>query len=523
MYGFGGNDKLIGGAAADFLFGGDGNDTLVGGAGNDTLTGGSGADQFRLATNSGTDTITDFAHGTDKIGFLDTGSTGGGSVNFGNTVGSTIGAALSVSDFDVRTSFAGMTNSDDNQVVLINQIGLTTANITSGDAGDDATNTYVIVFNDQLDVGQIWFDTNWNDTANRTLVATLSNITTLSQLTAITASDIVVYSNAADPIILDLGAPGISFSSVSNGVSFDINGDGVKDQVAWTTGNDGILAYDVNGSGTIENGTQLFTPNFAGGNYASGLAALASLDSNADGVINSADANFSNLLVWQDNNHNGIGDAGEVSSLADHGITGINLDATPADGSIDGQQLQAQGSFSYVNGTTGTFVEVALDTSFGTTPDPSTVTNNNPDPGQSAETGTDTSNPPVSESNANASGDTLVAAPGATLIGGGNDTFVFKSIADSQPGAGHFDTVTDFTHNSDHIDLSSIAGATNMQGQVGEASTVAGNSISWFVDNAHNETILYVNTTATANHVDMEIHLTGTNINLSGADILHHA
>jgi hypothetical protein len=112
---------------------------------------------------------------------------------------------------------------------------------------------------------------------------------------------------------------------------------------------------------------------------------------------------------------------------------------------------------------------------------------------------------------------------GDTLTGGvGDDTFVFKSIADSQPGAGHFDTITDFTHNSDHIDLSSISGATNMQGQVAEANTVAANSVSWFVDGAHNETILYVNTSATTNHVDMEIHLTGTNINLTGSDILHH-
>jgi hypothetical protein len=106
--------------------------------------------------------------------------------------------------------------------------------------------------------------------------------------------------------------------------------------------------------------------------------------------------------------------------------------------------------------------------------------------------------------------------------GAGNDTFVFKSITDSQPGVGHFDTITDFTHNSDHIDLSSIAGATNIQGQAAEANTVAANSISWFVDNPHNQTIVYVNTTITANHVDMEIHLAGTNINLAGSDILHH-
>ena len=117
--------------------------------------------------------------------------------------------------------------------------------------------------------------------------------------------------------------------------------------------------------------------------------------------------------------------------------------------------------------------------------------------------------------------DTIIGSGGGdTLTGGsGNDTFVFRALADSQPGAGHFDTITDFTHNSDYIDLSAIAGATSVQGVVGTANTVAANSISWFVDNTHNETVLYVNTTATANHVDMEIHLTGTNISLGSTDI----
>ena len=107
--------------------------------------------------------------------------------------------------------------------------------------------------------------------------------------------------------------------------------------------------------------------------------------------------------------------------------------------------------------------------------------------------------------------------------GGGNDIFVFKAVTNSQPGVGHFDTIADFTHNSDHIDLTAIAGATNVQGLVAAASTVAANSISWFVDNAHNETVLHVNSTAMANHVDMEIHLAGININLADSDILHHA
>ena len=122
-----------------------------------------------------------------------------------------------------------------------------------------------------------------------------------------------------------------------------------------------------------------------------------------------------------------------------------------------------------------------------------------------------------------AGNDTIVAAAGNTLTGNsGNDTFVFKAVTDLLPGAGNFSTITDFTHNSDHIDLTAIAGANAVQGPVDEASTVDAHSISWFVDSAQNQTIVYVNTTGTANHVDMEIHLTGANINLSGSDILHH-
>ena len=120
-------------------------------------------------------------------------------------------------------------------------------------------------------------------------------------------------------------------------------------------------------------------------------------------------------------------------------------------------------------------------------------------------------------------GDTLTAGTGVDIFygAGGNDTFVFDVITDS-PGAGNFDTINNFTHNSDHIDLTAIAGATAVQGLVNTASTVDAHSISWFLDTANNETIVYVNTSDTANHVDMEIHLTGTNINLSGSDILHH-
>ena len=101
--------------------------------------------------------------------------------------------------------------------------------------------------------------------------------------------------------------------------------------------------------------------------------------------------------------------------------------------------------------------------------------------------------------NGNGGDDILIGNTGAQIMNGnaGNDTFVFRTIAESTPGAGNFDTIGDFVHNSDHLDLTAIAGATAVQGLVNSANTVAANSISWFVDNVQNQTIVYVNTTAT--------------------------
>jgi lysophospholipase L1-like esterase len=60
-------DHLIGDAGANSIDGNSGDDLIDGGAGNDTLTGGAGADRFVLKSGAGTDTITDFATGVDRI------------------------------------------------------------------------------------------------------------------------------------------------------------------------------------------------------------------------------------------------------------------------------------------------------------------------------------------------------------------------------------------------------------------------------------------------------------------------
>lgn len=71
LFGQAGNDTLIGGEGFDVLRGGDGADILIGGAGNDILTGDGdntvGFDIFVISPDSGTDRITDFQTGIDKI------------------------------------------------------------------------------------------------------------------------------------------------------------------------------------------------------------------------------------------------------------------------------------------------------------------------------------------------------------------------------------------------------------------------------------------------------------------------
>ena len=69
-----GDDRLFGGDGVDRLMGGAGNDYLEGGAGNDMLAGGAGADLFAFTARGwGTDIVTDFARGTDRLDMRGTG------------------------------------------------------------------------------------------------------------------------------------------------------------------------------------------------------------------------------------------------------------------------------------------------------------------------------------------------------------------------------------------------------------------------------------------------------------------
>ncbi len=176
----------------------------------------------------------------------------------------------------------------------------------------------------------------------------------LASNTATVTIDVIV-----PPIILDLTDDGIALISPSDSdVQFNLLGRSEPSTIGWVSGQDGILAIDLNLDGII-NGLEEFT--FTHPKAKTDLAALRELyDSNLDGILDMNDADWLRFGVWQDSNENGICEPGEFLSLTERGISSISLISDQHIETVNGNTIFGMGTYQTTDGQLHQLADVGL-------------------------------------------------------------------------------------------------------------------------------------------------------------------
>jgi hypothetical protein len=110
------------------------------------------------------------------------------------------------------------------------------------------------------------------------------------------------------PLVVAFDNQPIEFS---RGATFAFHG-GAPTATDWPTATTPWIAFDANGDGTIDRGSELFGSDTA----VNGFAALAALDANADGAIDAMDPQFAKLVLWADRDADGKSSTGELAPLS---------------------------------------------------------------------------------------------------------------------------------------------------------------------------------------------------------------
>ena len=148
------------------------------------------------------------------------------------------------------------------------------------------------------------------------------------------------------PVVLDLDGDGVELIELDDSAAFyDIHGTGYRQHLSWAAADDGILAYDRDEDGVIaERGEISFVEYLEGAR--TDLEGLRHFDTNGDGVLDAADAQWGKFRVWQDADGDGVSDEGELRTLEEAGIRSISLMSTgEGETRADGTRVFGRGTY----------------------------------------------------------------------------------------------------------------------------------------------------------------------------------
>ena len=346
IYGEGGDDFLYGNAGDDLIEGGDGddknyaynngNDFISGGAGDDRLYGEEGDDKYIFAYGYEHDTI------FDKLGK--------NRVHFDDIV---IDSLILEYETVGKEKNLNIKVKDSKDVITIRRFDETKDHFTFSFV--DCDDRYKISDEDDLHFEKFPPEHSGGSSSGSRLIDIMRH----DQMSH-SSGDYNRAGNAQpprDPLIIDANREGkIETIGLDKEVFFDLDANGFAENTAWAGKNEGFLALDLDGSGFIENGRELFgdeTYKADGIKATSGFDALSQYDENGDKIIDENDTIYDRLLLWIDSNSNGFSDKGELISIKDADIKSISVEFDEIMGESDpetGVKVTHKSSVSFNEG-----------------------------------------------------------------------------------------------------------------------------------------------------------------------------
>ena len=162
------------------------------------------------------------------------------------------------------------------------------------------------------------------------------------------------------PVVLDLDGDGVEYIARSASTAFfDINGDGYRNHMGWVGSDDGFLAYDKDGDGRIADHDELSFVDYVAG-ARTDVEGLRHFDSNGDGELTSADAQWSKFGVWRDLDGDGAFDTGEWQTLGQAGVSSVSLTTDGNAQQQSGHRVFGAGTYTLTDGTQRSYHDVGL-------------------------------------------------------------------------------------------------------------------------------------------------------------------